>query len=279
MHRDSVLGTGWEAHLELDFERRGERSVLAARRHSGPLRVQKSLHPEGTGVCHAIVLHPPAGIAGGDSLGLQVRVGSGAHALLTTPGAGKWYRSKGPPARQSLLFDLQDGAALEWLPQENIVFDGAIARTGSTVRLNAGSRYLGWDLVCLGRHASGERFQSGALRIANRVEREGRPLWIEHGIIEGGGTALQAPSVLDGHTAFGSLVAAGADVDAIVMQALRGIEADSGLWGVTRLPAVTLARWLGDNAEHGRRYFVKLWQLLRPALLGREAAMPRIWAT
>ncbi len=279
MHRDPFVGTGWHATLDLDFERRGERSVLAARRHSGPLRVQKSLHPEGSGVCHAIVLHPPAGIAGGDSLALHASIGRGAHALLTTPGAGKWYRSAGMQARQSLLFDVEAGAALEWLPQENIVFDGAIARTDSTVRLNAGSRYLGWDMVCLGRHASGERFRSGALRIASRIERDGRPLWIERGIIEGSGMALQAPSVLDGHTAFGSLVAAGADVDAIVMQALRGIEADSGLWGVTRLPAVTLARWLGDNAEHGRRYFVKLWQALRPALLGREAAMPRIWAT
>lgn len=279
MQRDPIVETGWAATLELDFERRGERSVLAARRHSGPLRVQKALHPEGPGVCHVVVLHPPAGVAGGDCLALHTRVGSGTHALLTTPGAGKWYRSAGPQARQSLHFDMEDGAALEWLPQENIVFDGARARMNTSVRLGEGSRYLGWDLVCLGRRASGESFDRGELRIASRIERDGRPLWVERGILRGGSPALQAPPVLDGRTAFGSLVAAGSDIEIEVLKALRGIEAESGLWGVTRLPSLTLARWLGDDAEHGRRYFARLWQVLRPALLGLEAVMPRIWAT
>jgi urease accessory protein len=260
MHRDPIADAGWQATLELDFERRGERSVLAARRHSGPLRVQKSLHPEGPATCHAIVVHPPGGIAGGDSLALHARVGAGAHALLTTPGAGKWYRSAGAPAHQSLHFEVADGAALEWLPQENIVFDGAVARMNTTVRLGQGSRYLGWDLVCLGRRASGEPFDRGELRLASRIEREGRPLWVERALLHGGTPALTAPAVLDGRTTFGSFAA-------------------SGQWGVTRLPGLTLARWLGDNAEHGRRYFAALWQVLRPALLGIEAAMPRIWAT
>lgn len=279
MHRDPLVDSGWAASLELGFERRGERSVLAARRHSGPLRVQKALHPEGPATCHAIVLHPPAGIAGGDSLVLQARVGGGAHALLTTPGAGKWYRSAGAQASQALRFEVEDGAALEWLPQENIVFDGAIARMSTAVRLGANSRYLGWDLVCLGRRASGESFDRGELRLATCIERDGRPLWIERARLSGGSDALRAPAVLDGRTVFGSFVAAGADIDAQALKALRGIEAESGQWGVTRLPGLTLARWLGDNAEHGRRYFAALWCLLRPALLGREAAMPRIWAT
>lgn len=279
MHRDPLVEPGWAAALELDFERRGERSVLAARRHNGPLRVQKSLHPEGAGVCHAIVLHPPAGIAGGDSLTLHARAASAAHALLTTPGAGKWYRSGGMPARQSLLFEVADGAALEWLPQENIVFDGAIAHMSTEVRLGAGSRYLGWDLVCLGRRASGESFDCGELRLASRIVRDGRLLWVDRARLCGGSAALRAPAVLDGHTVFGSFAAAGTDIEVEALTALRGIEAESGQWGLTRMPGLTLARWLGDNAEHGRRYFARLWELLRPAVLGRQAVMPRIWAT
>jgi urease accessory protein len=280
MRRDEpIAATGWEAELSLEFERRGARTVLASRRHSGPLVVQKSLHPEGPEVCHGIVLHPPGGICGGDRLALRAHVGRGAHALLTTPGAGKWYRSAGPEAAQTLWFDLDEGAALEWLPQESIVFDGAIARMSASVRLNAGSRYLGWDLVCLGRRASGERFDAGSLRIDSRIERNGAPLWIERGLLGGGSAALAAAPVLAGRSTFGSLIAAGADIDAQTLQALRGLDAESGLWGITRLPAMTVARWLGDTAEHGRRYFVKLWQVLRPVLLGREPAMPRIWAT
>lgn len=87
---EPIFDTGWRAELALEYERRGVRTVLAARRHDGPLLVQKPLYPEGDEVCHSIVVHPPAGIAGGDSLAIGVRAGNNAHALLTTPGAGKW---------------------------------------------------------------------------------------------------------------------------------------------------------------------------------------------
>src|SRR5688572_8591251 len=95
MPRDIPEPQRWNASLALGFARRGGRSILASRRHDGPLVVQKALHPEGDAVCHAIVVHPPAGIAGGDDLRLSVDVGEGANALLTTPGAGKWYRTSG----------------------------------------------------------------------------------------------------------------------------------------------------------------------------------------
>src|SRR5688572_3671118 len=104
----------WRAELALGFERRGDRTVLAARRHDGPLVVQKPLYPEDEAVCHAIVVHPPAGIAGGDELDLQTRAGEGACVLLTTPGAGKWYRSAGPWATQSLAFEAGRDACVEW---------------------------------------------------------------------------------------------------------------------------------------------------------------------
>src|SRR5688572_33317155 len=127
MPRDIPGPSTWRAHLALEFERRAERTVLASRRHDGPLVVQKALHPEGDAVCHAIVVHPPAGIVGGDELVIDVRASHGAHAVITTPGAAKWYRSSGAVARQHVRLDLGQGAAMEWLPQESIVFDGAIA--------------------------------------------------------------------------------------------------------------------------------------------------------
>ena len=118
----------WRASLALGFERRGGRTVLADRRHDGPLVVQKAMHPEGPEVCHAIVVHPPAGIVGGDELLIDVAVREGAHALLTTPGAGKWYRTSGPWASQHVRIDVAAGGIAEWLPQETIVYDGARAR-------------------------------------------------------------------------------------------------------------------------------------------------------
>jgi len=185
------VATAWKAELRLGFERAGERTLLREKASDGPLVVQKPLYPDGERVCHAIVVHPPGGIAGGDQLALNVSVGEGAHALLTTPGAAKWYRSAGPWARQKLLFEL-DGT-LEWLPRETIAFDGALADLECEIRLGSEARYIGWEIVCLGRTGSGERFSRGRMRMNNRIVRDEKLLWVERGEIDGGGALMRSP--------------------------------------------------------------------------------------
>jgi urease accessory protein len=160
----------WHAELHLGFASHGERTALRENRHCGPLRVQKALYPEGDSVCQAILLHPPSGIAGGDHLAISATIEAGAHAQLTTPGAGKWYRSGGAEASQTINFSLAEGATLEWLPQETIFFDGARARLETRVLLAADSRFIGWDILCLGRAAAGERFTN--VDRARRIRRQ-----------------------------------------------------------------------------------------------------------
>jgi urease accessory protein len=266
------VAQSWKAGLRLAFERREARTVLADRRHDGPLVVQKPLYPEGDAVCHAIVVHPPAGMAGGDELELGVRAGAAAHALLTTPGAGKWYRSAGPEASQRLRFEV-DGA-LEWLPQETIVFDGARARLQTEVRLRGDARYLGWEILCLGRTGSGETFDRGELRLSTKLYRDGRLLWLERGCIEGGGTLLDSPAGLQGKPVCATLVAA-SSFPMVDLAACREVES----LAVTQLPGVLVARYLGHSSEQAKRLFAQLWAVLRPALFGREARAPRIWST
>src|SRR5688572_24226503 len=91
------LVSSWKARLALGFSRLEGKTRLTRREHDGPLVVQKPLYPEssaqGSGPCHIIVVHPPGGAAGGDELAIALDAGEGAQALLTTPGAGKWYRS------------------------------------------------------------------------------------------------------------------------------------------------------------------------------------------
>lgn len=270
---------GWHAALELDFQRRSAATVLSGRRHHGPLRVQKPLYPEGEAVCHAIVLHPPAGICGGDRLEIGIHAAAGAHALITTPGAGKWYRSGGPEAAQSVRFRVGAGAALEWLPQESIVYDGARGRIAARVDLEPEARFLGWDIVCLGRRASGERFSRGWLGLGTRIVRDGVPLWFEQGLLEGGSPLLESPAVLGGASVFATFVAAGTEIDGALLAACRQPAPEQGQGGLTRLPCLLVARYVGDEPEAARRYFCELWELLRPALLGRAAAPPRIWST
>lgn len=281
---EDFLTTAWQARLDLGFERRhGERAetILARRAHHGPLRVQKPLYPEGPKLCHAIVLHPPAGIAGGDQLAIDVELGDGAQALLTTPGAGKWYRSAGAGAEQVVTIKVGAGGTAEWLPQESIVFDGANARMRTTVDLEEGARYIGVETLCFGRRASGETFERGSLHLATDIRFGNKLLWRERGIIDGGSALMTSSIGLAGFTVCSTVLAAGADVDAETLTACRqALPTELGAQvGVTVMPNLFVGRYLGHSAEAAREWFVELWKSLRPAFIGCEAAVPRIWNT
>ncbi len=255
----------WKASLALAFARQGERSVLVGRAHDGPLVVQKPLYPEGQEVCHAIVVHPPGGIAGGDQLALRVDCAANSHAVLTTPGAAKWYRTAGAWAQQSL--DFRVAGTLEWLPRETIVFDGALAELDCTVQLERAARFIGWEIVCLGRRGAGERFERGRLKVATRIDREGRPVYIDRGEIEAGGRLMHSPAGLGGRSVFGMMIATAESSIRIAELA------------VTHLPGLVIARYLGDSSEAALQAFTALWKALRPSVCGRDAIEPRIWST
>lgn len=275
----SAAPSGWQAALFLGFQRRGSRSVLAERRHAGPLVVQRALYPEGEAVCHTIVVHPPAGIVGGDSLRLDVDVGAGAHALLTTPGAGKWYRSAG--ARGSLVQRLAigGGAVCEWLPQESIVFDGAAGDLTTEVDIAGDGVFIGSEMTCFGRSGAGERFTRGEFALHTRIRRDGRTAWLERGCVEGGGALLDSPVGLAGWPVTATLLAAAKTVDAGLLAACRECVPEAGEGGLSLLPDLLVARYRGPACEPGRNWFNRLWAVLRPALAGREATLPRIWHT
>ena len=267
----------WKASLALGFTFEDRKTTLSRRLHDGPLVVQKPLYPEGAGLCHAIIVHPPGGIAGGDELALDVSVAPGGAALLTTPGAAKWYRSGGPWAAQRAAFGV--AGALEWLPQETIVFDGALARADYAFDLSGDAALVGWDIVCLGRTGSGERFARGSYRSTVAVRRDGRLLWLERGRVDGGGRLMDSPAGLDGQPVVGTLFASSANLNRTLLDALREPAPDTGRGAVTLLPGILLARYLGGSSEAARAYFIALWRILRPALTGREAVEPRIWRT
>jgi urease accessory protein len=269
----------WQARLELEFGQRKGKSLLTRQRHVGPLLVQKTLHPEGDAVCHAVIVHPPGGIAGGDVLEMMVGIGEGAHVLLTTPGATKWYRSRGEPSHQSLEARIAENAALEWLPQENIVFDAARATLQASWRLHPGARMIGWEIVCLGRAASGERFRQGRLVQRMDLYLADRLVWRERGEIHGDSPLLQSPAGLRGQMVYGTLWLAGLPPDRILLETLRGLHFDHGDCAVTALPQVTVIRALSSSGEALREHFIRLWHMARPRYLQRAAHPPRIWAT
>lgn len=269
----------WRARLDLEFDRDGERTRLARRSHEGPLVVQKPLYPEGHGVCQCIVVHPPGGIAGGDQLRLAVDVAPQAYAQLTTPGAAKWYRAEGRPSAQRIDFSVAAGGVLEWLPQASILFDGIDARSDVRVRLARDSVYIAFDVVCLGRTASNERFEQGTWRQRVDVERDDALIWSERALLRGGDALLYAQPGLNGAPVFGTFAAMAANIPDELIAACRAPAPARGASGVTRLPQAIVARYLGDSTEAAHAYFTALWTIVRPALTGRAALPPRIWST
>ncbi|MDQ6619864.1 MAG: urease accessory protein UreD [Pseudomonadota bacterium] len=271
---------GWSAHLELRFARTHRGTRLVHRAHRGPLRVQKALYPEGDDVCQVAIIHPPGGIAGGDALQLDVALERHAHAQLITPGAAKWYRARAE-ARQILDFAVADEARLEWLPQENIVFDGATMRTSTRISLAGSGAAILWDVVCLGRIAAGETFTHGMMRQRLEVVRDGLPVWLEQNLLPAASSALRSPAGLGGQPVFGTFVLAAPSIDDAWLALARNVGSDLAKQdhAVTRLPGILLARCRSNSTPLVNAWFRALWAALRPEVFGRDARTPRLWQT
>ena len=282
-HLSDLLSAGagavWRAELRLAYQRRGARTVLAERAHRGPLVVQRPLYPEGETVCHTILVHPPAGIAGGDRLRLTLELGASAHVLLTTPGAGKWYRSAGARGELVQRIRVAEGGVCEFLPQESIVFDGALGTLATEVELAGSAVFIGAEMLCLGRTGAGERFMRGELALRTRISRDGRPLWLERGVLEGGSAVLEAGVGLDGAPVSATLLVAAPACDAGLLEAWRAIEPVAGRGAVSLLPGLLVARWIGPACEPGRAWLARLWGAARLQVAGRAMQVPRIWNT
>ncbi|HEY5930657.1 MAG TPA: urease accessory protein UreD [Burkholderiales bacterium] len=277
---EAVVSRTWDAELDLGYAFRAGRTMLTRRSSRGPLAVQKMLYPESEAVCHTILLHPPGGIAGGDNLAIGITLDPHAHSVFATPGATKWYRSASLESRQRIDISVAEHAVCEWLPQENIFFESVKADNAISVALAPGGAFCGWDVMCLGRTASGERFANGRIRQRFKIEQQGRPLFEELACIEGGSPVLESPAGMAGHAVCGSLMLAGRKVDASMIESCRAVlPGDDCRWGVTALPEVFVARYIGRSAEQARDYFSRIWELLRPVYANRQARRLRIWAT
>jgi urease accessory protein len=264
----------WKAELALGFQQRNGKTVLAERRQLGPLTVQRAFYPE-AGLAHLYILHPPGGVAGGDDLAIQVDCANAAEALLTTPAAGKFYRSEGALARQSIRLRVAANASLEWLPQETLLFSGANAETELLVELHQQSRFIGWDMACLGMPECGEGFVQGSARFRVRIECEGKPLLIEN--LQANHEFALAAWGLRGNAVMGALYAypfPPSHLDSV--QALW--ENQTG-FAATLLDNLLVCRGIAPQAAGLRTEFERVWHTIRPLVIGREACLPRVWAT
>lgn len=268
--------TGWQAELKLQFAKRSDKTILAGRYQRGPLAVQRPFYPEAE-ICHAYVLHPPGGVVGGDELHLHFSVEANAHALLTTPGATKFYRSAGMQATQHQQFHITDGC-LEWLPQENIFFPSANAVLTTAVHLAGKAQYIGWEVHCLGRPVIGETFATGKAIFKTALYRDHKPLLLDR-LVVNGELDLQLAAGLRSQPVVANLFATNADNTLLENLCPLCENLATGTAGVTLLNGVLVLRYLGNSTEQAHRLLRTAWQTLRPVVTGKAATPPRIWNT
>ena len=273
----------WHASLQLDYTLEGTRTV-ARHAHNGPLRILQSLYPEGDAVCHNVLVHPPGGLVGGDTLDITATVGPGAHGLVTTPGATRFYRSTGERALQRTHLTLAEGARLEWLPLEALCYNACNAENHLTLNLAPGAECMGWDVTALGLPHAGQPFETG--RFVQHIEAPG--LWLERGVIDAADhRLLESPLGLAGQRCMASLFfvvgtplerarrdtaldAARAVMDAHALKATAGATSPNG--------QVVVVRALAPQVEPAMQLLRQVRAAWRAALWQLCAEPPRIWS-
>lgn len=275
---DATHESGWQASLELEFAQAGKRTVPEHIRHTGPLRVQRPFYPEGE-LAHLYILHPPGGVVGGDQLDISLKLANGAQALCTTPGCGKFYLSAGHEARLEQRLQVSRGASLEWLPQENILFAGARLQAATRIELENNAVFIGWDITCLGRPASAERFEHGALKSQLTFYHNRELLLVENQRILGE-HQLNAAAGLRGQPVQGILLAFPCTgLHLVTVRDTLSQQPASPWIAATLIGQLLVVRALGDDSETLKQSLITVWKTLRPQLLERPAVAPRIWAT
>ena len=283
--RQQCLPMGWHARLQLHYRRDGERCV-ATERHEGPLRVLRSLYPQGPGICHHVLVHPPGGIVGGDLLSLEATLQPGSHALITTPGATRFYRSAGEKAHQQSHARIAAGARLEWLPLETIAYSGCEAGNQMRFELAPGAEMIGWDVLALGLPTSGRAFERGSFQ--QHLEVPG--CWLERGLVRADDRRLlDSPPGFAGKRVLATLwfacgeAIADARAESLLAAARATIDADavlSATAGATQVdPRVVVLRALAGRVEPAMQLLTRVWQAWRDVAWQLPAPPPRVWRT
>jgi urease accessory protein len=295
---------GWHGLLELRFDVGPSGTRLVRNRHEGPLRLLKALRSEDGRRMEAVVVHPPGGLVGGDSLSIDLQVGPGARVLGTTPGAQKWYQGE-TTATSCTRLAVGAQAILEWLPQPALLFDRARARQTLAIELDVGACCVGWEILVRGRRAMGEGFDSGHIDQTLSISRAGEPLWRERLHAGAEDRIFDSPLGWDRRRIAASVWCCAPEADPHSLLAVRDrwrvlIDAagtagqDRPEAGVGRawpaafslragatMPAdgLVLAKVLADDSEDLVSLCRQLWEAARTSLEGSAGSAPRIWRT
>lgn len=273
----------WNATLSLDYSLQAGKTV-AHFRHDGPLRILQSLYPEGDAVCHNVLVHPPGGLVGGDTLDIAVTAASGSHGLITTPGATRFYKSLGETALQRTRIRLETGARAEWLPMEALCYSGCLAENQLTLDLAPGAELMGWDVTALGLPSACQPFVQGSF--CQHIELPG--VWLERARIAADDALLMdSPLGLAGQRCIATLFFVSGSKLArprreLALELARQLMQAHPLSpraGATSPDAqVVVLRVLAPLVEPAMDLLKQVWKVWRRHFWDKAAPLPRIWS-
>ena len=272
----------WTASLQLDYTRESDRSV-ARYLHQGPLRILQSLYPEGDAICHNVLVHPPSGLVGGDVLDMQVSVGAGAHGLITTPGATRFYRSEAGLATQQVHAKVASGGRLEWLHLEAIAYNQCDALNRAVFDLAPDAEMMTWDITALGLPAADLPFQQGQFQ--QHIEVSG--VWLERGTLNAEDTRLMnSPLGLAGQRCMASLVFASGSALAAerteralahARECIEGSALRLSAGATSPHPQIMVLRVLSPVTEPAVQLLREVWAAWRHEMWALPGTLPRLW--
>jgi urease accessory protein len=275
--------TGWHAALQLDYQRKADRTDVM-HTHNGPLRVLKSLYPEGPAICHTVLVHPPSGLVGGDRIDIRLTVHPKAHALVTTPGATRFYRTEKGLAAQEVVAKVSHDARLEWLPLETIAYNNCQGLNKVVFDIDAGGELIAWDITALGLPVASLPFAQGQLQ----QHMELKDVWLERGLLDASDQRLMSgPLGLANHRCTATLVfASGSDMTRekrdLALSLARDVVSSHGEGVVTGVtsphPRVVVMRALSPLVEPTQTLFRAVWAAWRTGFWEIQNTQPRIWA-
>jgi len=274
----SAVATGV---AEIGFARRDGATRLTHLYQHDPLRVLFPT-PEADDITLAVLLTTSGGLVAGDRLVVSTRVGDGAAAHVTAAAAEKIYRSTGATTAVTQHLRAGEGAWLEYLPPETILFDGARFRRETRIELAPGAGFLGGGILVFGRQARGERLTHGLVNERWEVWLDDALIWGDALHLEGDiATTIADPACFAGAAACATLILAPPASPSAFLDDARAVQqvaAVAGMQaGVTIVGGLLVARWLGQDALPLRRAYADLACHLRQAAMGLPPRLPRLW--
>ncbi len=273
----------WQGKLNLVYSYNNNITNIKESFCQAPLKLQRPFYPEGTDICHSVIIHTAGGIVGGDILTQNIHLQANSQVLITTPTATKVYKSDQKLAEYKTKITLEEDTFLEYLPLENIIFKGAFYQQNLQVNLSEKAGFLAWEINRFGRTASNEQFIMGHWRSHTEISQNGELIWVDRQTQQGNETIINSPNSLAGKPLVGSLIYLGKPVTKNLIDQVRelgknGLNCDLADFGVTQtLTDGLVCRYRGFSTMEVKNWFIKTWELLRYFHCQRNIIKPRIW--